>query len=75
MFRILVRRPDGKWLPARVNSSVLAFSQQSRHQEIEFVIHTDAAQSGMGGLEAIQGNYSGLAVALESFTQRKPWRR
>jgi len=36
---------------------------------IEFVIHTHAAQSGMGGLKAIQGNYSRLAVALESFTE------
>ncbi len=36
---------------------------------IEFVIHTHAAQSGMGGLEAIQGNYSRLAVALESSTE------
>jgi hypothetical protein len=26
---------------------------------IELVIHAHAAQSGMGGLEAIQGNYSG----------------
>ena len=31
--------------------------------------HAHAAQSGMGGLEAIQGNYSRLAVALESFTE------
>jgi hypothetical protein len=30
---------------------------------IEFVIHAHAPQSGMGGLEAIQGNYSRLAVA------------
>jgi DnaB-like helicase C terminal domain len=29
---------------------------------IEFVIHAHAPQSGMGGLEAIQGNYSRLAV-------------
>ena len=36
---------------------------------IEFVIHAHAPQSGMGGLEAIQGNYSRLAVALESFTE------
>src|SRR6266446_2028849 len=36
---------------------------------IEFVIHTHAAQSSMGGLKAIQGNYSRLAVALESFTE------
>ena len=36
---------------------------------IEFVIHPHAPQSGMGGLEAIQGNYSRLAVALESFTE------
>jgi hypothetical protein len=36
---------------------------------IEFVIHPHAPQSGMGGLEAIQGNDSGLAVALESFTK------
>ena len=26
---------------------------------IELVIHAHAPQSGMGGLEAIQGNYSG----------------
>ena len=32
---------------------------------IELVVHAHAAQSGMGGLEAIQGNYSRLAVALE----------
>src|SRR5271165_5687988 len=38
---------------------------------IELVIHTHAAQSGMGGLEAIQGNYSRLAVALESFTEER----
>jgi hypothetical protein len=36
---------------------------------IELVIHAHAAQSGMGGLEAIQGNYSRLAVALESLTE------
>src|SRR5208283_2064741 len=36
---------------------------------IELVIHPHAAQSGMGGLEAIQGNYSRLAVALESLTE------
>src|SRR5580693_9236639 len=36
---------------------------------IEFIIHAHAPQSGMGGLEAIQGNYSRLAVALESFTE------
>ena len=36
---------------------------------IEFVIHAHAAQSGMGGLEAIQGNYSRLAVAFESLTE------
>jgi hypothetical protein len=36
---------------------------------IEFVIHAHAPQSGMGGLEAIQGNYSRLAVALESLTE------
>src|SRR5271168_3644198 len=36
---------------------------------IEFIIHAHAPQSGMGGLEAIQGNYSPLAVALESFTE------
>ena len=36
---------------------------------IELVIHAHAPQSGMGGLEAIQGNYSRLAVALESFTE------
>ena len=36
---------------------------------IEFVIHTHAAQSGMGGFEAIQGNYSRLAVARESPTE------
>ena len=36
---------------------------------IEFVIHAHAPQSGMGGLEAIQGNHSRLAVALESFTE------
>ena len=36
---------------------------------IEFVIHTHAAQSGMGGLEAIQGDYSRLAVALECLTE------
>ena len=36
---------------------------------IELVIHVHAPQSGMGGLEAIQGNYSRLAVALESFTE------
>ena len=36
---------------------------------IEFVIHAHAPQSGMGGLEAIQGNYSRLAVALGSFTE------
>ena len=36
---------------------------------IELVIHAHAAQSGMGGLEAIQGNYSWLAVALESLTE------
>jgi hypothetical protein len=35
----------------------------------EFVIHSHAAQSGMGGLKAIQGNYPRLAVALESFTE------
>jgi hypothetical protein len=39
---------------------------------IEFVIHAHAPQSGMGGLEAIQGNYSRLAVALESFTEEGP---
>jgi hypothetical protein len=33
---------------------------------IELVIHTHAAQSGMGGLEAIQGNYSRLAVRLRA---------
>jgi hypothetical protein len=32
---------------------------------IELVIHAHAAPSGMGGLEAIQGDYSRLAVALE----------
>ena len=38
---------------------------------IELIIHAHAAQSGMGGLEAIQGNYSrGLAVALESLTEK-----
>jgi len=36
---------------------------------IEFVIHAYAAQSGVGGLEAIQSNYSRLAVAFESFTE------
>ena len=36
---------------------------------IEFVIRTHATQSGMGGLKAIQANYSRLAVALESFTE------
>src|ERR1700719_3244200 len=36
---------------------------------IEFVIHPHAPQSGMAGLEAIQGNDSWLAVALESFTE------
>ena len=36
---------------------------------IEFVIHAHAAQSGVGGLETIQGNYSRLAVAFESFTK------
>jgi hypothetical protein len=36
---------------------------------IEFVIHAPAPQSGMGGFEAIQGNYSRLALALESFTE------
>jgi hypothetical protein len=36
---------------------------------IEFVIHPHAPQSGMTGLEAIQGNYSRLAVTLESFTE------
>jgi hypothetical protein len=36
---------------------------------IEFVIHAHAPQSGMGGLEAIQGNYSRLAVTLESLTK------
>ena len=36
---------------------------------IELVIHAHAAQSGMGGLEAIQGNDSRLAVALESLTE------
>src|SRR5258708_8220849 len=35
---------------------------------IEFVIHTHAAQSSIGGLKAIQRNYSRLAVALESLT-------
>src|SRR5260370_24177552 len=38
---------------------------------IEFVIHAHAAQSRMGGLEAIQGNYSRLSVALESFTEKR----
>ena len=36
---------------------------------MEFAIHTQAPQSGMAGLEAIQGNDSWLAVALESFTE------
>ena len=36
---------------------------------IKFVIHPNAPQSGMAGLEAIQGNDSWLAVALESFTE------
>ncbi len=36
---------------------------------IEFAIHAHAPQSGVGGLEAIQGNYSRLAVAFESFTE------
>jgi hypothetical protein len=36
---------------------------------IELVIHAHAAQSGMGGLEAIQGNNSRLAVTLESLTE------
>jgi hypothetical protein len=36
---------------------------------IELVIHAHAAQSGMRGLEAIQGNYSRLAVGLESLTE------
>jgi hypothetical protein len=36
---------------------------------IELVIHAHAAQSGMGGLAAIQVNYSRLAVALESLTE------
>ena len=36
---------------------------------IELVIHAHAAQSGMGGLEAIQGDYSWLAVALECLTE------
>src|SRR5208282_5980284 len=31
---------------------------------IELVIHAHAAQSGMGGLKAVQGNYSRLAVAF-----------
>jgi hypothetical protein len=31
---------------------------------IEPVIHAHEAHSGMGGLEAIQGNYSWLAAAL-----------
>jgi hypothetical protein len=39
---------------------------------IELVIHAHAAQSGMGGLKAIQGNYSRLAVAFESFTEEGP---
>ena len=42
---------------------------------IELVIHAHAPQSGMGGLEAIQGNDSRLAVAFESFYGRRPWRR
>jgi hypothetical protein len=37
---------------------------------IELVAHAHAAQSGMGGLKAVQGNYSRLPVALESFTEK-----
>jgi hypothetical protein len=37
--------------------------------ELNSLFMPNAAQSGTGGLEAIQGNYSRLAVALESFTE------
>jgi hypothetical protein len=42
---------------------------------IEFVIHTHAAQGGMGWFEAVQGNHTRIAVMAERFTQRKLWRR
>jgi hypothetical protein len=42
---------------------------------IEFVIHTHAAQGGMGWFEAVQGNHTRIAVMAERFTQRRLWRR
>jgi hypothetical protein len=40
---------------------------------VEFVIHAHAAQSGMGEFEAIQGNYSRLAVALILLAVQPQW--
>src|SRR5260370_24109414 len=42
---------------------------------IEFVIHTHAAQSSMGGLKAIQGNYSGARRGAGELYGITPWRR
>ena len=42
---------------------------------IEFVIHTHAAQGGMGWFEAVKGNHTRIAVMAKRFTQRRLWRR
>src|ERR1700758_3823644 len=39
---------------------------------IEFVIHTHAAQSGMGGLEAIQVGFDGFALFINSAVDVHP---
>ena len=38
---------------------------------IEFVIHAHAAQSGVGGLETIQGNYSGARRGAGELLRKK----